>query len=163
MSTPSKHEYINPTRELRDAWDLLLSRYPWEWFVTLTFTDHIHDESAEKRFRLWISMLNRDLFGPRWYKKPGGGVYWARARELQKRGVIHYHILISGVGDTRRLTWMDKWFELGGNTGFARIESVNNQIAVNRYLTKYVAKDGQIDLSPNLKDISQDLLADIEL
>ena len=142
---------------VRDGWAELLARYPWEWFVTLTFKEQIHPEAALKAMRLWLSMLNRQLFGPRWYKKHPHGVYWVAAIEMQKRGVIHLHLLMAGVKDTRRLTYMDIWLNLGGKNGYSRIFPVESNDAVSRYLTKYVAKDGEIFLSANLPDVTTGL------
>ena len=59
--------------------------------------------------------------------------------ELQRRGTIHYHALLAGVGAVRRLTMMDEWAKLAG---WARIRPVEHQDRV----AKYVAKGGVIDL-----------------
>lgn len=132
-------------QELRDAWIRFLDRWSWCWFVTLTFRgDYVHPETAYKRFRVFISQINRMLYGIRWYKH-GQGVRWCLALEWQKRGVLHYHALIGGVGveDLRRLSWMDRWHELAG---FARIEPIRSSEAVRRYVSKYVVKGGELDL-----------------
>jgi len=70
---------------------------------------------------------------------------WARALEYQKRGVIHYHALIwfGGASEARRLTAMDRWFEIG--QGIARIFTYNPQLGATHYLGKYIAKGGEID------------------
>lgn len=144
---------------VRDGWAELIARYPWEWFVTLTFTEDIHPETAEKSMRYWIKQLNRDLYGCRWYKKHPFGVYWISAIEYQKRGVLHLHLLMNGVKSARRLSYMDMWNDLGNKNGFARIYPVDNLEAVSRYLCKYVAKDGEISFSDNLKDSTAGLAA----
>lgn len=127
---------------LRDAWIALLGRWEWEWFCTFTFRDLVHPEAADKRFRVLVSQANRVLFGHHWHKH-GAGLRWVRALEYQKRDVIHYHALMAGVQDLRRLTWMDRWNELAG---FARIEPIDSAAAVARYVSKYVVKGGEIDL-----------------
>jgi hypothetical protein len=127
---------------LRDGWIRLLERWEWEWFCTFTFRDLVHPEAADKRFRVLISQANRVLYGHRWHKK-GEGICWVRALEYQKRDVIHYHALLAGVQDLRRLTWMDRWNELAG---YARIEPIEAAAAVERYVTKYVVKGGEIDM-----------------
>jgi hypothetical protein len=129
-----------PIHALQDAWVVFLRQWVWQWFCTFTFRDIVHPESADKRFHLFISMVNRELYGPRWHKK-GLGVQWVRALEFQKRGVIHYHALVAGVQDLRRLTWMDIWNELAG---YARIEAIKDPTAVRRYVSKYVVK-GLVD------------------
>jgi len=125
---------------------VFLRQWTWQWFCTFTFREIIHPEAAGKRFRLFISMVNQELYGPRWHKK-GQGVKWVRALEQQRRGVIHHHALIAGVDDLRRLTWMDIWNEL---VGFSRIEPIRDDIAVRRYVSKYVVKGGELDLGGTL-------------
>src|SRR2546426_1882085 len=127
---------------LRDAWIALLGRWQWEWFCTFTFHDLVHPEAADKRFRVLISQANRVLYGVRWAKH-GAGLRWVRALEYQKRDVIHYHALLAGVQDLRRLYWMDRWDELAG---YARIEPIQSAGAVASYVSKYVIKGGEIDL-----------------
>src|SRR5882724_4009699 len=127
---------------LRDAWIALLGRWQWEWFCTFTFRDLVHPEAADKRFRVLISQANRVLYGTMWYKRRQG-LRWVRALEFQKRDVIHYHALLAGVEDLRRLFWMDRWHELAG---YARIEPIESAAAVSRYVSKYVVKGGEIDL-----------------
>jgi len=70
-------------------------------------------------------------------------VTWARGLELQRRGTIHFHVLVAGVGDVRRLTIMDEWARLAG---WARIRPVEHQDRVAKYVSKYVAKGGEIDV-----------------
>ena len=137
--------------ELTPAWVNLLGRWRWDWFATLTFRgDTVHPEAADKRFRIWISKINRSLYGPRWSKQKKG-IRWVRALELQRRGVIHFHALLGGDGlsELRRLSWMDEWDKLAG---WARIEPPRSSEAVRAYCSKYVVKGGEIDLGGPLKD-----------
>lgn len=137
-----------------DAWKAFLAAWTWDWFVTLTFRPHRgkaigsrarlpHPEQTDKLFRVWISRLNRHLYGNRWSRK-GIGVGWVRASESHKSGALHYHALLTGTGvtDARRLDWKDEWFELAG---FARVEPPKSQEAVQAYCSKYLTKDGEID------------------
>lgn len=118
----------------------------------------MHPELAEKKFRYFIGDINRALFSRKWYEH-GDGVRWVRALEMQKRGVIHFHALIGGVGveDLRRLTYMDKWEDIAG---FARIEPVKSSYAVRCYVSKYVLKDGEIELGGPLRYGDGPLLQD---
>jgi hypothetical protein len=128
---------------LKQAWVDFLGRWPWEWFCTLTFEKvNVHPEHADKCFRVWVSMANRLLYGRRW-SKLGRGVTWVRALEYQRRGAIHYHALMTDIGNLRRLTLMDRWHQLAG---FARIEAVKNQEWARKYVAKYVVKKCDIDL-----------------
>jgi len=148
----------NSTREIRDAWCQFLGQWQWEWFATLTFRDIVHPEAADKSFRYFTSKLNRQLYGPRWFKKAHGGIPWVRALEYQRRGVIHFHALFADVEGVRRLSWMDEWNEIAG---FARIEAINDKWAVRRYITKYVLKDGNIELGGALSKSARALLNQI--
>ena len=168
METPYeislREEYLAHERtRLREAWGELLRRFPWEWFVTLTFVCDVSEERAIKRFKVWISQLNRHVYGHRWHTREPFGVSWACAIEWQKSGRIHLHPLVMGVRGARRLDWLDKWpdpeSDPRGIAGYARVYPIENPNAVSRYLTKYVGKGGEILLSPNLKDFSGDLVS----
>ena len=63
--------------------------------------------------------------------------------EPQRRGVIHFHALMAGVGDVRRLGVMDEWDRIAG---FARIAEPEQHDAVAKYVSKYVVKGGEIDM-----------------
>jgi len=131
-------------KALRTAWVEFLDQWPWQWFVTLTFRRSVSVEGAEKVFRVFISKINRELFGSRWAKKPHGGIGWVCALEYQRpRDVPHFHALLSNVEDLRRLTWMDTWDELAG---YARIQDIRSKYAVRRYIVKYCLKEGEGDI-----------------
>jgi len=128
---------------LRGGWVSFLGGYRWDWLGTFTFREgRVHAEAADKLFRVFISKANRVKYGRRWHKK-GLGISWVRGLERQRRGTLHYHALLSGVGELRRLTYMDLWNELAG---FAKIEPPRSRADVVRYVSKYVVKGGEIDL-----------------
>lgn len=133
---------------LREAWAGFLGRWSWDWFATLTFRSDVHPEAAAKRFHVWESRINRQLYGRRW-SKHGRGIRWVRASESQRRGVIHFHAMIGGpkVDELRRLSWMDEWADLAG---WARIEPPRSAVAVQWYCAKYVVKGGEVDLGGRL-------------
>lgn len=144
---------------LAQAWREFIAQFPMHWFCTFTFTDSVHPERAVKLFRLFIKRLNRALYGSHFERKGQAGVFWVLAWEYQKRGVLHFHALLGDVEDlnarARRLEWMDAWHGFGPPAGFARIEEIESQDAVRDYVTKYVTKGGQIDLSASLKSFAQ--------
>lgn len=151
---PAASDYSRPSvADLATNWIVFLDRYRFDWFFTGTFREAIHAEEADKRWRRFTNDLNRQLYGRRWMRRPHGGIYWARASERQRRGVLHFHALMGdwqGLDEkARRLTWMDNWNDLAG---FAQIERIVDETAVRRYLSKYVVKDGEIELSDNLAD-----------
>jgi len=145
-------------KAIRNAWCEFLGRWDWQWFCTLTFRDIVHPEAANKSFRYFTSKLNRQLYGPRWYKKAYGGIPWVRALEYQRRGVIHFHALFADVEGVRRLSWMDEWDRIGG---YARIEAIKDKWAVRRYVTKYCLKEGEIELGGALSKPARLLLNQI--
>lgn len=136
----------------------MLTRRPWHWFVTLTFrpdqertSGGIHPEKADKAFRVLVSKVNRHCFGVRWYKRPDGGLIWARGQEFHKSGRIHFHaVMAAPEADlnalTRRMDWVDWWWR---EFGIARIERPTSQEDVAGYVSKYVTKGGEVDFSPN--------------
>lgn len=151
----------------------LLAREPWHWFCTLTFsptrsiTDKytgerksverfhpirgMHLEAADKAFRYFCFELNKKLYGKNWRRIPHGGVIWARGQEFHKSGRVHFHSLFAAPdADLNKLQsryyWNQFWFrEFGRN----QIERPRDQDDVLGYVSKYVAKDGEVDLSPN--------------
>lgn len=125
--------------ELTQAWRDLIGRWEWGWFVTLTFRDErTHPEKAEREFNIWVSKINRYLYGPRWFKQ-GKSVRWVRASERQHRGAIHYHALLGGkwLSELRRLAWMDEWEK---QAGWARIEPPRSSEAVRAYCVRIPTK-----------------------
>jgi len=155
-----QNEYENHYKvRCRDEWGLFLARWDWEWFPTYTFTQDTHPERALKLFRVWKNKLNKQIYGPRWHKREPFGIYWVISIENHKSGQIHLHGLIAGVGDARRLSWMDNWFELDKLAGFSRIYQIENKLKATTYVSKYVTKGGDIYFSENLKDTTGDLVS----
>ncbi len=142
--------------ELQSAWIELLSQYRWDLYGTLTFPESKHPEAAYKLFRLFISQLNRKIWGPRWYKH-GKGIAWCVALEYQRRGVVHFHCLLAepALLELHKASWYqaqngrwqnelnEMWLELAG---FARVHRIANVEAVQQYVSKYVVKGGEIEL-----------------
>ena len=140
------------------AYAEMLQRRSWHWFVTLTFrpshegrSGGIHPEKADKAFRVLVSKINRHIYGTRWYKRDETQLCWARGQEFHKSGRIHFHAVFADptkdLNDlTRRMDWVDWWWR---EFGIARIERPADQGDIARYVSKYVAKDGEIDFSPN--------------
>ena len=137
--------YWEPIQIGRDYADMLIRpEWGWDWYGHLTFKDEIHPEAADKIFMKWVHNINRRVFGSRyWNRKDRDGVLWARGLETQKRGVIHYHFLMSRVpGDVKRLVMMDEWNSMAG---YARIYPFEAGKGAEYYICKYAAKGGEID------------------
>lgn len=155
------------------AYASMLERQHWRWFCTLTFsptkrvTDRVsrktitvdrfhpirgmHLEAADKAWRWWIFELNKTLYGNNWRRVPHGGLIWARGQEFHKSGRVHFHAVIAAPdGDldalASRYWWHELWYrEFGRN----QIEQALSQADIAAYVSKYVAKDGEVDLSAN--------------
>lgn len=162
-------EYLNhPKNQLREAWGIFLAQYPWQWFITLTFVVDVHPEEAEKKLRVWVSQMNRQLYGRNW-KRKGLGIYWVCSFEYQKRGILHIHGVMNGVEQLNPFEAMKLWERLdidrpshAVKTGYARIYPIKNLHATCLYVTKYVSKEGDVLFSDNMKSLKQDLFAGLE-
>jgi hypothetical protein len=133
----------------------LIRPVAWRWWTTLTFRNDPHPESAFKAFGRWIHLMNRHVYGSRYWKHPETkGVAWVIGTERQALtrgnvygGVIHYHALMAGTPpDAERFRWMEEWHELAG---IARIfpYGIDGQYGAAEYLAKcmYAFKRGEID------------------
>ena len=137
---------------LRGGWIELIERYEWQWFCSLTFRADQHPEAANRKYRWWIAQLNRSLFGSRWYRKPEKTAFWIRTTERQDRDVVHFHALVGcSSKDLRhaaiRRYWSMRWNQMAG---FSSIQAIGSKGRVSRYMTKCVARGGEMDVSPNL-------------
>lgn len=143
----------------------------WDWYATLTYrpVEPTYTEYKERSGLVYQGKTYKVLDTPGW-DKPGWkyttracdafltelgackgiqDTWWFRARETQYwRGVPHFHLLIGGVKDLRRMDFVDWHF---GKYGIARIEPYMQEMGAKYYLCKYVTKElGDIEFSPNL-------------
>jgi len=143
--------------DLKDAWVEFIKRYePFTWYVTLTFKEPKHPESADKAFFRWIRHINESLYGRR-YREKKKGVTWIKCMEYQKRDVIHFHCLIGDphLYKLKRLDYMKAWeYDCHHSkemvNGFARIVQYNAARGAVNYCSKYVLKGGEIDIHISL-------------
>jgi len=135
-------------RGARMAFGEFLSRPRWEWYATHTFKgDFMSPKLGDKHYYAWFRSLQMAA-NAKGMARP----FYFRVTELQQREIIHYHSLIGGVGDIRRLTFKDFW-ELNG---FARIEAYDPARGAAGYVAKYLNKtDGDIRFSHNLTPLLQ--------
>lgn len=151
--------------ELTDAWgnwidEVGTRRGGWSWYATLTYSKE--PEGFKGRSSEAMGGWNKIGEGyavrscDKWLTEVGQihgmeDFHWFRAMEYQReRGVPHWHLLMGGMGDTRRDECWKEWF---GRYGFARILPYDPGLGARFYLCKYVSKDlGRIEFSPNLVD-----------
>ena len=121
-----------------------LSRPDWQWYTTHTFRgNYVSLKAADGHWQSWLNTLSQAC-KIRGLERP----FYFRVLEYQDRGILHYHSLIGGVGDIRRLLFKDFW-ELHG---FARVEAYDKNKGANFYVGKYLTKNtGEIRFSHNLK------------
>ncbi len=139
--------------DLKDAWVEFIKRYePFSWYVTLTFKEPKHPESADKAFFRWIRYINGSLYGRR-YREKKKGVTYIKCMEYQKRDVVHFHCLIGAPNlyKLKRLDFMKAWeYDCYRSkelvNGYARIYEYNAARGAVNYCSKYVLKGGEIDI-----------------
>ncbi len=139
--------------DLKEAWINFIKRYePFTWYVTLTFKEPKHPESADKAFFRWIRYINECLYGRR-YREKKKGVTYIKCMEYQKRDVIHFHCLIGdpNLYKLKRFDFMKAWeYDCYRSkelvNGFARIAKYDATRDAINYCSKYVLKGGEIDV-----------------
>lgn len=132
--------------ELTKDWGLWLSEVSdWKSFYTLTFdqSDRHHPVTrteAEYKFRRLIQSLNTDLFGNHYTRIVGHSYFgYALAIEKHKSGLLHMHALIDE--PTNWTLAISIWNKIAG---YLKIVPVENKEGACRYVSKYVAKDGEV-------------------
>jgi len=112
---------------------------PDVWFVTMTFKTFVQQWKSWVLLKRWLGHL-REAFDT----KGSNQLRWICATEWQIREVVHFHLLISGVGlgDVSRKRWESRWEALDRNTGFCRIYDADRRAAP--YLAKYMHKGGEL-------------------
>lgn len=105
-------------------------------FLTLTFKDNVHDiEQANYEFEKFIKRLNYHCFGT---KK--ANLKYTCVVEFQKRGAIHYHVIIYNMPYVKANNIENLW----GN-GFIKINKIDDIDNVGAYVSEYLgqAEKGQ--------------------
>jgi hypothetical protein len=145
-----------PQLPIEKDWIAFLRRWNWQWFATFTFKDETHPEAAAKAFRHWVKLLDEaNGYRQRSLSTHSRRCVWARGLEWQKRGVIHFHVLIGNIPHeicTRvlREAWAAAWLGMQ-NTGFAKIDAFDQADAGLGYIAKYCAKGGEVDVCDQLR------------
>jgi len=110
------------------------------WFVTLTFKTEVSHYRAYAILKAWLHNLKQGYE----HKTGSKQLRWICAEELQKREVIHFHLLIFGIGlsGLSRKRWESRWENEDRISGFCRIHDAVRGAAP--YLAKYINKGDEI-------------------
>lgn len=142
---------------VRESWGEWIAGQHWDLFVTLTSEKQTHPEAMLKRFRYCMNKASDHVYGRHWDRR-GMGVQWVVGLERTKRGWPHSHAIcrfpmVDIAGPEGRemfdLGYWSKWMSSTG--GFAWLELPHSKQAVINYVCKYVVKDGDLELSPNVE------------
>lgn len=127
---------------------LLSDEWNWQWYLTLTFIEDVHPEQANRYYCKFVRLNNERIYGKR-YRRYNKGITWVRGLEYQRRGVIHFHSLFSGLpsywqDEEYRFRAMKDWEGTAEKCGFARIYPYKEGACA--YISKYISKGGELDI-----------------
>lgn len=128
---------------LRAGYTEWLSRYDWQWFVTLTFRGYPPIGKVRRLLDKWLSEL-RDENGA-----DGFGYFFVLESGASGEN-HHFHGFVRGLRDrTERLEWMERWVELGGD---ARIEYPRRGGNAISYAVKDVRPGVEADITFDISE-----------
>jgi hypothetical protein len=137
---PPGHRYFSDcqkeTAARQIAWSMRTGGVD-SWFITFTFKTYVSEARAWRMVNAWFSSLSQ-CYRDKINAYRSNGPRWVVAQEWQKRNVIHFHAILSGVrlDELSRKRWEHRWSGIGG--GYARIYAGREKAAP--YLAKYVGK-----------------------
>ena len=131
---PEELQVDNPQNRAQQMGDWL-SRFNWDWFVTLTFRDEPSDYGAWNRAYAWLRWLERSL-----RRRVGAYIVveYHRYRAGPNYMVPHVHLLVTGVAGSQRTSVWERTFQRYGR---ARILPYDPKLGASYYVAKYVAKE----------------------
>ena len=131
---PCELQPDNP-RTMANQMGEFLSRFHWDWFVTITFRDEPTDYGAWRRTYAWLRSLEKSA-------RRHVGAYivieYHRWRAGRNYMVPHSHLLVTGVAGLKRTVVWKRTFDRYGRT---RILPYDPQKGASYYVAKYVAKE----------------------
>ena len=112
-------------------------------FLTLTHAENVQSlAEANAAFTLFMKRLNYRLF-----KSKKSIIKYLAVIEFQKRGAVHYHLVLFNLPFIDRETYRTVFNEAWGR-GFVDIRTVPDR-NVGRYITKYLTKSDDLRLRGN--------------
>lgn len=145
IAMPQGHRFFQDClRESYARWiDWGVKVLPGEsvWFVTQTFKREVFQSKALKLSHTWLYRLMQSYE----HYKPGSRIRWIRAMAMQKRGVVHFHLLVCGkdLNLLSRKSWECRWETMDWNNGTCRIYDSDNK-KTSGYLAKELSKEGDL-------------------
>lgn len=133
-------EYRKMMKDSNVTWIKGLSN--WKNMITLTFKDTVPVDTAEKKFKSLLKVMNIDIFGKhynRYYKHNYFG--YVKAMEYQKREILHFHIIAD---QPVNFELIHKYWKC--IAGFAWTEIIEQEEQVIEYIAKYLIKGGELDV-----------------
>lgn len=101
-------------------------------FITLTFGDNVTDlDKANYELKKFIQRLNYLVYGTK-----VANLRYTAVPEFQKRGAVHYHVVIYNLPYIKADVIEKVW----GN-GFIKINKIDDVDNVGAYICKYMVKD----------------------
>lgn len=142
-----------------DGYAALMGRYALPWLCTQTFEDRSHPETVIKAHRHFLNLLNRELHGNHWKRRGITGAQSILGVERHKSGWPHSHAVIGhpdldiGSAQYNALRRGLK-LECDHQWGNSKVEVAKNPLHCNRYVAKYITKDGELEISPDLHSLA---------
>ena len=122
-------------RELRRLINANVGQYGKEFtskFLTLTFSDNVTDlDIANYEFKKFIKRLNYKI-----YNTKESNLKYTAVIEFQKRGAIHYHIIIYNMPYIKANEISNCW-----DNGFIKINKIDDIDNVGAYVSEYLGDD----------------------
>lgn len=101
--------------------------------ITLTYAENVED--------IDISNKELNLFGKRLRRAFGNDISWISVPEFQKRGAVHYHMLLFGVSfDYVKQERSTRYIASLWGKGFVDVISTDGSPKLATYLAKYMSK-----------------------
>lgn len=110
-------------------------------FLTLTFADNVTDlDDAHSEFRRFIKRLGNYVTGFE------GSLKYVVVPEFQKRGAVHYHLVLFNLPYTPAKELQRIWGQ-----GFIKINAIDEVDNVGAYICKYMTKEEDGDQKERLR------------